>query len=55
MPSRDEDKFFGPKKGSSNRAYEELLKTYGYAEGTRIWHAMRANRKKAGKTWKPSR
>lgn len=55
MPSQADDKFFGHKPGSSNRAFEEMVKTYGLSKATQVWHAMRNDRKRAGKTWKPSR
>lgn len=55
MPSQADDKFFGAKPGSSTRAYEELVRTYGLSKGTQVWHSMKADRMKAGKTWKPSR
>ena len=51
MPSRAEDRFFGAKRGSSARAFEEMVKTYGYARAMRVYHGLLNDRKKAGKTY----
>jgi hypothetical protein len=55
MPLDREDRFFGSKKGSANKALSGLVKHYGYAEGHRVYYAMLNQRKQDKKTWKPSR
>ena len=51
MPLDREDRFFGAKKGSAAKALAGLVKQYGLKEGHRVYYAMLAERRKAGKTY----
>lgn len=55
MPADRYDHLFGAKKGSANRALEELVKQYGHAEGTRIFYALANDRRKAGKSYRKAK
>ena len=53
MPGGADDKYLGSKPHSSHKAYAEMVKAYGLAEGTRVYHALLADRKARGKTYRP--
>jgi hypothetical protein len=46
MPLASYDRYFGGKKRAAEKAHKGMIKQYGYAEGTRIFYALLADRRK---------
>lgn len=49
MPSRSDDQYFGGKRGSSRKAFDNMVKRYGERKGEQVFFAYRNKRKAQGK------